>query len=236
MKKSITVVVAAYNEEGYLERAIKKYVNALNKTPLDYEILIINDGSKDRTDEIANQLAKKYPQVRVSHNKRNRNLGYVFRKAVRLAKKNYITLFPGEGELLASSIRKNLSYIGKADIIVPHIGNPKLRPFYRRVISSGFTTLLNLLFGLHLKYYNGHVINKVKVLRKTRMTTDSFAYEAEILIRLLKGKKKYSYIQVPYYTEKRTGKSAALKIKNLIMVCWTVIRLLRDIRSEKNDS
>lgn len=226
-------MVPAYNEERNIEKAIRNYTKAVRSITNDYEIIIFNDGSTDKTEEIADALAKRSPRVRVVHNKKNMGLGYNYREGFRLAKKNYYIMFSGEGEILESSVKSVLNQAGKADIIVPYIGNFKVRPLYRRIISDGFTTLLNLLFGLDLKYYNGYVLHRTKLLKKVRMTTNSFAYQAEILVRLLKSRRGYSYIQVPYRTAKTIG-SSCFRIKNLIGVLITVIRLFFDIYLKKN--
>jgi len=239
MNKSLTIIVPAYNEEKFLAEAVKTYDRLARSVVKDYEIIIINDGSADRTGEIADAVKKQNPHVRVVHNKGNKGLGYNYRKGIELARKNYATLLPGEAELLFNPLRKNLLQIGKADIIIPYIDNKensKVRPLHRRAISKLFTFLLNTLFGLHLRYYNAHVIHQTKVVRKVKMSTNSFAYQAEILIRLLKGKKKYSYIMVPYQSKKAKGKSSCLKIKNLMSVMRTVIKLFFDIYFNKNRS
>ena len=89
-----------------------------------------------------------------------------------------------------------------------------------------------MLFGLDVKYYNGYVLHKTRILRKVKMSTNSFAYQAEILIRLLKSKKKYSYIQVPYKTAKTIG-SSMFRLKNLIGMVKTVLKVFFDIYFKK---
>jgi dolichol-phosphate mannosyltransferase len=239
MDKSLTIIIPAYNEEKFLAEAIRTYDRIARSAVKDYEIIVINDGSSDRTGEIADAMKKQNPRVRVVHNKGNKGLGYNYGKGVELARKNYVTMVPAEAELLFNPLRKNFLQIGKADIIIPYLDNKdnsKVRPFHRRIVSSAFTFLLNTLFGLHLRYYNAHVIHQTKVVRKVKMSTNSFAYQAEILIRLLKGKKKYSYIMVPYETKKAKGRSSCMRVKNLIGVARTIIRLFFDIYFNKNRS
>jgi dolichol-phosphate mannosyltransferase len=225
---SVTIMVPAYNEEENLEGAVKKYDQIVRKVFRDYELLIFDDSSTDNTGKIADALARKNPHVRVVHNKKNMGLGYNYRTGFQLSKKEYYIQFSGEGDALASSVEKILRQAGKADIIMTFIGNPEIRPWYRRLISASFTLLLNLLFGLKVKYYNCYALHKTKILKQVKMTTNSFAYQAEVLVRLLKSKKKYSYISVPYRAKKTIG-SSAFRIKNLIGVFIAVVRLVYDI-------
>jgi len=232
MKKSITIIVPAYNEEKYLSSAIKKYNKVAKNRFKDYEIIIFDDCSIDKTGEIADALARRNPRIRVIHNKKNKGMGYNFRKGVELATKEYCTMFMGEGETWERSLMRLLDNIGKADIIISYIGNRKIRSLYRRVISDGFVTLLNLLFDLRLKYYNGYNMYKTRDLKRVKLTTNSFACQAEAIVRLLKSKKRYSYFQIPYYTRKTTG-SSLFRIKNLIGVIRTVTQLFIDIYFKK---
>ena len=226
ISKSITVIIPAYNEEANLAKAVKNYGEAVGSIFDDYELIIFNDCSRDRTGEIADELARKNTRVRVVHNKRNMGLGYNFREGAKLSTKDYCILFPGEGEVLGSSIKEVLSHIGEADLIVTYVGNPEERQLYRNIVSWSFTTLLNVLFGYNLKYYNGLVLYETKILKNIKMTTNSFAYQAEVLIRLFK--KGYSHKEVPFYVEKTKG-TTAFRIKNMIGVFFTVLRLFFEI-------
>ncbi len=232
MKKSITVTVPAYNEEENIERVVRKYDKIVKQIFNDYEIIIFNDGSTDKTGKIADALAKENPRIRVVHNKKNKGLGYNFRIGLKLSKKNYYIMISGEGETFSSSIKRILSSAGKADIIIPYVGNQHIRERYRIIISEGFTAMLNLLFGLHLKYYNSYALHKTKLLRQVNLSTNSFAYQAEAIIQLIKYKKARTYIQVPCLTKRTTGTSC-FKMKNLLGVITAVVTLFFKIYFKK---
>lgn len=224
--KSIAVIIPAYNEEVNLARAVKNYDAAVRSMFDDYELIIFNDCSHDRTGEIADELARKNSRIKVVHNRRNMGLGYNFREGANLSGKEYCILLPGEGEVIGSSIKGILSHIGEADLIIPYFGNPEVRQLYRNIVSWGFTTLLNLSFGHNLKYYNGPVLYKTEMLKNVKMTTNSFAYQAEILIRLFK--KGHSFKEVSYDVEKTEG-TTSFRIKNIAGVFFTVLRLFFEI-------
>jgi dolichol-phosphate mannosyltransferase len=238
---SLSIVVPAFNEEEHLEKAVAKYNRVAKSLFKDYEIIIFNDCSIDKTGMIADKIAKKNPKVRVVHNKKNMGLGYNYRTGFKLAKKEYFIGLSGEGDAEEASVRRILKHAGKADIILSYINNPHDRPWMRRLLSSSFTIILNTLFGLKVKYYNGYVLHKTKILKKVRMSTNSFAYQAEITVRLLKApkskwekkEKRYSYMEVPYSTAKTVG-SSMFRIKNIIGMGTTVLTLLNDIYIKKD--
>ena len=217
----------AYNEEANLTKAVKNYEGAVRGTFEDYELMIFDDCSSDRTGEIADELAGKNKRVRVVHNSRNMGLGYNFKRGAELSEREYYILLPGEGEVLGSSIRKVLSHMGEADLIITYVGNSEVRQLSRRILSGSFTVLLNVLFGYNLRYYNGPVLYKTGMLKNIRMTTNSFAYQAEVLIRLFK--KGYSYKEVPFYIEKTEG-TTSFRVKNIIGILFTVIGLFFEVK------
>ena len=133
-KRSITVMVPAYNEEKNLAKTVGKYDTVVKSLFDDYEFIIFDDCSSDRTGEIADELAKKNKNMRVVHNKQNMGMGYNYREGIKLSQKGYYIYFNGKGEVLSSSAREILSHIGEADIIISYIGNPEARSLYRRII------------------------------------------------------------------------------------------------------
>lgn len=231
-KKSITIMVPAYNEEKNLAKTISRYNNIVKTLFYDYEFIIFDDCSSDRTGEIANELAKKNKKISVIHNKENMGIGYNYREGIRLSRKEYYMYFNGKGEYLDSSIREILSNVGKADIIISYIGNPEIRPLYRRIISNTFTILLNALSGFHLKYYTAPVIYKTKVLKniKTTTSTDSIVYFAEVLIRVLR--QGCSYKELPFYIKETKGTNF-FRIKNIIKIFFDINRLFFDVGIKK---
>jgi glycosyltransferase involved in cell wall biosynthesis len=232
MKKSITIMVPAFNEEENLRKAVTKYDRVAKQLFKDYEILIFDDGSADKTGFIADALAKENSKVRVVHNKKNMGLGYNYRTGFKLAKKNYYISLSGEGEALEESVKNMFKSAGKADMVLSYISNPEERAWSRRFLTKSFIIILNIMFGLDVKYYNGYALHKTKILRTVKMSTNSFAYQAEIIIRLLKSKKKYSYIQIPYKAAKTRG-SSMFRLKNLVGMAKTVTKVFFDIYFKK---
>lgn len=232
--KSISIIIPAYNEEKNLADAVKTINAVVRSIFKDYELLILDDGSSDRTGIIADNLAKKNAKIRVFNFGRNRGFGYAYRQGVYHSSKKYVMMVPGDNEILKKSIKEILKHTGEADIIIPYIINKELRSITRRLVSMFFTNLLNILFGFHIKYYNGLVLYESSLVKKVKMTTDSFAFQAEILIRLLK--KGYSYKEVPMYIKKPAEGhiTKVFKIKNLIGVISSIIRLFFEINFASN--
>lgn len=227
--KSISIIIPAYNEEGNLGDAVKTIHAAVRSIFKDYELIIVDDGSNDGTAVVAETLAKESNTIKVIHLGENRGLGYAYRQGIYRSRKKYVMMIPGDNEILKKSIREILNHVGEADIIISYIINREMRSIIRRIISMVFTNLLNILFGLHMKYYNGLVLYESSMVKKVKMTTDSFAFQAEILIRLLK--EGHSYKEVPMYIKNpvKGHRAKVFKIKNVTGVISLVIRLFAEM-------
>jgi glycosyltransferase involved in cell wall biosynthesis len=225
---SLSVIIPAYNEEGNIAAAVGEVVRAVNNKLDDYEIIIINDHSNDRTGSIAEELSRGNSHIKVVHNARNMGLGYNYKKGVELAEKEYVVMFPGDNEVLGKSIENMSNLIGKADIIIPYTANLSIRPLFRQIVSRVFTTIWNIAFNLRLKYYNGCVIHKSTVIKAVPMSTFGFAYQAEILVRLLRS--GHSFIETEMFLRERAyGSPKAFSTKNIFAVSETFLRLLLEV-------
>lgn len=233
MKKSLSVIIPAYNEEKNLAASLSTINTAVKKIFNDYELIILNDGSTDRTGIIADTLAKKNSKIRVIHFKRNRGFGAMYQEGVKRAKNQYLIMIPGDNEILSESITLILKHTGEADIVLSYTTNKTARPMSRRIISASFTKLLNILFGFNLKYYIGMVVYETSLVKNVKMTTNSFAFQAEILIRLLKS--GHSYKEIPMKIKPYGGSvTKVFRITNITGVLMTVLRLFFDIYLRKN--
>lgn len=227
--RTLSVIIPALNEEGNLAAAVATVLEAIGDRFADYELLIFDDGSTDRTGAVADGLAAGNPHIRVIHNERNRGFGYNYTKGVELARMEYVTMFPGDNEIPAEAIRTILDAVGTADIVVPYISTPAVRSRSRQVISAAFVGLVNLLFGLTLRYYNGPCVHRRSLLKAVPMRTHGFAYMAAILVRLIRSGR--SYIEVPMPLQARQhGRSKAFKPKNILSVLRTLGELFWEVR------
>ncbi|MCL5072002.1 MAG: glycosyltransferase family 2 protein [Actinobacteria bacterium] len=195
-KPSLTVLVTAYNEEKTIAESIHSTVSALKKYLGDSEIIVIDDGSADNTGKVIDALAKKNKSLRVVHNKLNRNLGYNMRLGVSMAKKEYCMAFiNGDGPPTEEAFSKLFATIGKKGLVLGYSLNYGNRHWFRRFLSWAFVKVMNFLFRFNIRYYNGPIILKTKVWQSVPMTTNNFAYMAEVTTTLLK--RHVTYIEVP---------------------------------------
>lgn len=94
----ITCCIFAWNEAATLRPVVEGQRAALGRLGVSYELVIIDDGSRDGTSELADRLAEAYPEVTVIHHGENRGLGGVYRTGFSCARGEYVTFFPADGQ------------------------------------------------------------------------------------------------------------------------------------------
>ncbi|MFA6562324.1 MAG: glycosyltransferase family 2 protein [Verrucomicrobiia bacterium] len=233
MKPTLSVIIPALNEEENIAAAVAEVLRIVENRFANYELLLFDDGSRDRTGAIMDQLAGANTHLRVTHNPRPCNLGGVYKQGIAMARFDYVTWVPGDNENPGRAIEPPVDAIGKADIVLPYPTNLNVRPWTRRVISCAYTFLMNLLFGQRLRYFNGTAIFRTADLRSIIITTNSFAFQTEALLKLLKAGR--SYVEVGIEIQPRCGRrSKALHLRNLIAVPKAVARLVAEIHFNRN--
>lgn len=221
--KTMTVIVPALNEEANIRNTYREIMDVLQGQFEDYEILIFNDGSVDKTGTIINELANENPRVKAIHNETNMGIGYNYLTGIKMSQMNYTILIPGDNEYLSSSIKKMFKFAGCADIVTSFSVNMESRPYIRRILSRLYTLLINTIFNLELNYYNGMVIHRKDILQKSNAATFGFAYQSLILTQLLKS--GCTFIEVGVYLRPRhAGRSTALKVRNIMSVLVNVAK------------
>lgn len=224
MRSSVTFIVFALNEES----RIAATVDTLNKAVADnylsnYQIVLVNDGSIDRTGETMNMLAASDDRIVVHHNVKNLGQGGAYKAGLKLATCDYVMAIAGDNAASVNSIRSTISGVGDADVILPYPANPGSRVFIRRFGSSAFTALINFLFRLRVPYYNGAVF-RTKLVQNLPVRSNGYAFFAEMVVKTLS--KGATHINVPViYPESLTSHSSALKTKNLYYVLRDVVIL-----------
>jgi glycosyltransferase involved in cell wall biosynthesis len=228
VKPTLSVIIPALNEGQNIANTVQEVLTAIGDRFADYELVLVNDGSTDDTGRIMDQLAAGNPHLRVLHNPSPNNLGGAYKKGLAVARHDYVLMVPGDDQLPAAGIANVLARVGEAEMVIPYHTNLHIRPLGRQITSRLFTAILNALFHLRLRYFNSIVVYRRELLQTITIRTDSFAFQAETLIKLLRA--GHSYVEVGLEIRERpTGRSTALRWTNVVAVFRAVGQLLRDV-------
>jgi glycosyltransferase involved in cell wall biosynthesis len=147
---SLTITFPCYNEEANVERVTRAALAIAQKVADDYEVLIVNDGSRDRTGEIADRLAAQIPHVRAVHNRPNQGYGGALARGFREARKNWIFYTDGDGQFDMGELPAILPLLEKYDIVSCYRLN-RQDSALRKLNAWAWSTLVNALFRMRLR-------------------------------------------------------------------------------------
>lgn len=148
MKSPLSVVIPAYNEEDNIAKCLTAVSMVLKKLKLDAEIIVVNDGSKDRTGEIAKKFTKTIPNLKIVTNHPNKGYGGSLKAGFAAASKEFIVLTHADNQFDFNQIQELLSKQSETDAdIVSGIRAEDSDPKYRQFMRWGWNTLVRAIFG-----------------------------------------------------------------------------------------
>lgn len=221
----LSVIVMAYNEEGGLEAMLRELQPVLDGQGRAYEIVVVDDGSSDGTGEMARNLSRELPYMRVIHHETNLGLGGVYRTGFTQARGDFVTFFPADGQFPATIIAQFLPLMADVDMVLGYLPNRK-SSLLAKCLSAGERLLFRLLFG-PLPRFQGIVMFRRTLLDELELksTGRGWAVLMELIIRASRG--GYRLISVP--TEMRPRMSGKSKVNNVRTV-WANFKQMLALR------
>lgn len=184
MKKyPITIFFPCYNEEQNVERVTREALTVAEKISDDYEIIIVNDGSVDRTGEVADRLAGEYPAVKVIHHEVNRGYGAALQSGFKNASKELVFYTDGDGQFRIEEINKLLPLIDHYDI-VSGFRIKRQDPFMRKLNAFLWGALVNALFKIRVSDVDSAFkLYRRKIFDEITLTSQGALIDTEVLAK-----------------------------------------------------
>ncbi len=231
--RSLSVVIPAYCEQENILSTLENVTRGLEPLALPHEVLVIDDGSTDRTAELVEAGRPRFPAVRLLRNGRNMGFGWSYRRGVEAAAMSHIVMVHGDNAWGAETLHEFFRRTGDADVIIGYTRDMwRSRTWTRTIISKLFTAVLNLATGRRLKYYNGLQIHPAAVLKSLRIESTGYGFQAEVLVKSLL--QTETYVEVPMdLIERRGGESKAFRFRNVVDAAQTIRRVWTLARSAR---
>jgi len=212
----ISIVLPVYNEEKKLKKNIKKIISYLNKLKVNYEIIIAEDGSIDKTYEIGSELSKRYKKIRITHSPIKLGKGKALKRAFSLAKGEYVGFMDIDLATNLRSLKDLINYVKKYDIVMGsrYLKESKIkRTHKRRFFSWFYNFLVRVLFNskIHDHQCGFKAFKKDVILKLNKLSrADHWFWDTEILV--LAQKYGYSVKEFPVeWSESRKTKINVFK-------------------------
>jgi glycosyltransferase involved in cell wall biosynthesis len=235
-RESVTVFFPMYNEEENIHSAVASAAEILETLTDDYEILIIDDASTDRTGSMADALAASDPHVRVIHHATNLRLGGALKTGFQNASKDLVLYSDADYPFDMIELVKAVRIMRQADVVSAYrfdrTGEGPLRTLY----SFGWNLLIKALFGLRVKDVNfSFKLVRRKVFQRVHLRSDSSFIDAELLIRCQYCGYRILQMGVDYFPRSR-GISTLSSLATIRKMVSEMFRLYPELKALRRES
>lgn len=233
-EESISVVIPAYNEEKTVEDVTEKALGVLKKLKIDYEIVLVNDGSIDQTGKVIDKLVGKNKKIRAVHHKINRGFTGAMKSCFTAATKHYIFLAPADGQFDFRELPKFVEAIKGNDVATAYIVRNEetlMKKFKMGFFHIPFLYLSRHLLGINLREFSSVSLWRRRVFQSIEIESEdrSAMFLPELISKALKKKYKFTEVPIKWYLRQggeAKGTSYIIAIKTLLAMIrlWFKIR------------
>lgn len=232
---NVSIIMPSLNEENNVLPAIEDTLRAFDDLGINGEIIVINDGSTDRTRSIVEKVMSEQRRVRLINHDTPQGIGASFWDGILNAKGDIVTMLPGDNENDPWETLRYWKLLEHVDIVIPFVYNKEVRSLFRNALSLTYRFIINTTFLVYFNYTNGTILYRNSVLKELNGISSGFFFQTDILIRSVK--KGYLFAEVPYRLNMRnTGKSKAVSFPSLMKVVRGYLKLVKDIHFTKNNA
>jgi glycosyltransferase involved in cell wall biosynthesis len=226
---SISVFFPCYNEQDNVKRVVSRAVEVLEEMGADFEVIIVNDGSADKTGDVADSIAAADKRVRAVHHPQNRGYGAAVQSGIRNAKKELVFFTDGDGQFDIGEINLLLPLIKQNDIVCGYRLNRK-DPFIRKLNGWLWTKLVCMLFGMRIRDIDcAFKLFRREVFDGMKLSSAGALISAEILARATRHGYKIAEVGVHHYP-RTAGKQTGANLKVILRAFKELFKLYNRIR------
>ena len=212
----LTVFLPCHNEEGNVERVVAGFLAELPRVADQYEVVVVDDGSRDRTGEIADRLAAENPRVLVVHHAKNLGYGGAVTSGLRSGTQPFLLLADGDGQFDPAEMFKLTSLIDNYDVVIGRRAR-RADNLMRRINGKAWTTLSRILFGLRVTDMDcGFKLFRREAVAGIRLHSNSAMITTELMARLAGRNARICEVDVthlPRLAGEQTGNSPLVVLR-----------------------
>jgi glycosyltransferase involved in cell wall biosynthesis len=226
----LSVFFPAYNEEDNVRSTTEAILRVLPTVADRYEVLIVDDGSADRTGAIADELSANNPNVRVIHHGRNRGYGGALQTGFYNGRFDLISFVDGDGQFDFGEIPAFLEASRHHDLVIGYRIHRR-DSLLRTINARAWGALIRILFGLKVRDIDCafKLIHKQALQVLPRLRSDGAMVSAELLIRAKNAGLSSSEVPIhhfPRHAGEQTGANLRVIFKAFrdLFILWRVLQ------------
>jgi len=224
----LSIVIPAYNEEKAIGNVIDDIKKVMNKTNRNYEIIVVDDGSIDKTTDIV-----KKKKVKLIQHPYNKGYGAAIKTGIRNADGNLILITDADGSYPAEDIPKLLKHSDKYDMVVgARTGKVVKLPIFRRPAKYFLNKLANFLAGVKIPDLNSglRVFKKEIALKFMNIYPSKFSFTTTITLAFLGSDYTVKYVPISYYKRKGESKMKPWMFNDFIVLIVRIITYFNPLK------
>lgn len=179
---SISVIIPAYCDETTVGRLVEDVDCLLKEVATDYEIICVNDGSRDNTLNVLNDLARRFGNMRVINHEVNQGFGRTIRELYYAGKKELVFSLPGDYQFAPKELLTMAQGLRSAELVIGHRVN-RNDPPRRKLQSQVYNMMLRLFYGITFQDVNSIKLFRRDILDRVHLESSSPFVDAELCIR-----------------------------------------------------
>jgi len=221
----LTMFFPAYNDAGTIASLVIEAQEAIRRLTSDFEIIVVNDGSRDHTGQIIDELARTYPNVRAIHHPTNRGYGGALRSGFAAATKELIAYTDGDAQYDPSEIAALWARLGEDADVVTGYKISRSDPFHRIVIGRLYHHTVKLLFALRVRDVDCDFrLMRREVFDRVKLERDSGVICLELMRKIQDAGLRV--VEVPVHHYHRThGRSQFFNFRRIFRTGIDVLKL-----------
>jgi glycosyltransferase involved in cell wall biosynthesis len=226
---SLSVFFPAYNEEANVENMVRQAQRILPEVSEKWEIIPVNDGSKDKTGEIIDRLAKEDSHVRPVHHEKNKGYGGAVISGYQAAKHDLVFFTDGDLQFDLREITLLIEKLDEGDLILGYRKNRR-DPWLRKLNAFMWGSLVKFLFGFQVRDVDcAFKMIKRKVVDKVELTAGGAMVSTELLARAHREKFRFVEVGVTHYP-RVAGTQTGANLKVILRAFKELFKLYRKLK------
>jgi glycosyltransferase involved in cell wall biosynthesis len=226
---SLSVFFPAYNEEANVENMIRQAQKVLPEIATEWEIIPVNDGSKDKTGEIIDRLAKSDSKIHPIHHEKNKGYGGAVISGYNAAKYDFVFFTDGDLQFDLREITLLIEKLDEGDLILGFRKNRK-DSWLRKLNAFLWGSLVKLLFGFKVRDVDcAFKMLKRKVVDKVPLTAGGAMVSTELLAKAWKEKFRFVEVGVNHYP-RTAGSQTGAKFSVILRAFKELFKLYRKLK------
>jgi len=219
----LSIIIPVYNEEESIEKVIIDLRKYSAEKKYNYEIIVVNDGSTDRTKKIL----EKINGIKIINHLENQGYGAALKHGIKQSQGNLILITDADGSYPYESIKDLMKYITDYDMVIgARIGKKAKIPLIRKPAKWFLNQLANYLTGIKIPDLNSglRIIKKPLIKKFFPILPNGFSFTTTITLAALTNDYLIKYVPINYY--KRAGKSKFRPLRDTLNFFQLIIRTI----------